>query len=359
MGEQRMLPKFKLLKDESGQALVLVALLMVVLLGFAALVIDVGSLYITKANLQNAADAAALAGAKDLGTSNDATATAKNYAKMNGCENTAVNPTNTNPTKIEVICTKTVPRIFAVFLSNKDTDVSARAVAQKSGINIEAFNNTLFSGSEDVFITSNKTTKIKGDVYGYTGINAPGAEIDGDAVVNGSSNINITSANNKIQNRVETIPDLWPVVQTQKKHCKNMSDFLAQTHNGTKLDDYDIVYYEGSLDLSNKPISGKGIIFATGQITLDGGGQASKNDSIIFYSGASGFAIHFTGSGQFYIGFLYTPNGTCKFSGTSAVLNGRVISKTEIKFAGGDADIDGSISTDVFNMFKESVKLVE
>ena len=46
-----------------GTVLVQVLALLVVLLGFAALSIDVGNLYVAKAELQNAADAAALAGA--------------------------------------------------------------------------------------------------------------------------------------------------------------------------------------------------------------------------------------------------------------------------------------------------------
>lgn len=124
----------KLVKNEDGQALILVTLLMVVLLGFASLVVDLGTLYVTKAKLQNAADAAALAGAKDLPNVDTAKNTAIVYAVKNGMKATdivAVTPDPSDTTKIEVVCTRSVPRIFAVFLSDKDTDVSARAVAQK------------------------------------------------------------------------------------------------------------------------------------------------------------------------------------------------------------------------------------
>lgn len=50
----------------SGQTLVLVALLMVVLLGFVALAIDVGNIYSVRRHMQNAADAGALAGAREI-----------------------------------------------------------------------------------------------------------------------------------------------------------------------------------------------------------------------------------------------------------------------------------------------------
>jgi Flp pilus assembly protein TadG len=51
---------------EAGQALILFAIGMAVIMGFAALTIDVGLAYREKANLQNAADSAALAGADEL-----------------------------------------------------------------------------------------------------------------------------------------------------------------------------------------------------------------------------------------------------------------------------------------------------
>lgn len=54
------------LKSEKGAVLVIVALTLAVLLGFAALVMDAGLLYWEKKKLQNAMDAAVLAGAQEL-----------------------------------------------------------------------------------------------------------------------------------------------------------------------------------------------------------------------------------------------------------------------------------------------------
>ena len=76
----------KLRKEEDGQSLVMVALLFVVLLGFSALVIDVGMLYVTKAQLQNAADAGALAGAAV--PLSDTIEEAEEYARSNGVDDT-------------------------------------------------------------------------------------------------------------------------------------------------------------------------------------------------------------------------------------------------------------------------------
>ncbi len=56
----------RLLQEERGQIAILFALLFMVILGLAAIVLDFGNLYLTRRRAQNAADAAALAGAREL-----------------------------------------------------------------------------------------------------------------------------------------------------------------------------------------------------------------------------------------------------------------------------------------------------
>lgn len=68
---------------ERGQTIVLITVFMLSLLGAAALAIDVGNLYSTKRQVHAAADAAALAGASQLGVSTAAAQAAASaaYAK--------------------------------------------------------------------------------------------------------------------------------------------------------------------------------------------------------------------------------------------------------------------------------------
>lgn len=73
----------RLVGDESGQALLTVALMMVALLGFTGTVIDVGHLYVSYNELQAATNAAALAGAAALPGSNAITA-ATSYSAVLG-----------------------------------------------------------------------------------------------------------------------------------------------------------------------------------------------------------------------------------------------------------------------------------
>ncbi|WP_045518061.1 Tad domain-containing protein [Neobacillus niacini] len=56
----------KLIVEEKGQSMVLVAVFLVALIGFAGLAIDGGKLYLAKSELQKAVDAGALAGADSL-----------------------------------------------------------------------------------------------------------------------------------------------------------------------------------------------------------------------------------------------------------------------------------------------------
>lgn len=80
--------------SERGATFVFVAVMLVVLIGFAALVIDIGKLYKTRNELQNASDSAAHAGATALdGTAQGiavARERAKEYALLNNATGSAV-----------------------------------------------------------------------------------------------------------------------------------------------------------------------------------------------------------------------------------------------------------------------------
>ncbi|MFS2089562.1 pilus assembly protein TadG-related protein [Paenarthrobacter nicotinovorans] len=88
---QRILQTGRREGDESGASSVIVAVLMVVLLGFAALAVDVGAIYAEKAQLQNGADAAALAIATDCagGSCGSSTSTGNQFANSNANDNTS------------------------------------------------------------------------------------------------------------------------------------------------------------------------------------------------------------------------------------------------------------------------------
>ena len=122
-------------KSESGQAFVLMALSLVVIMGMAALVVDVGNWYHTKRRLQATADAAALAGAQLLPKdSAGAQAMALSYANKNGGDvagaDIAVTSTAVADDTIGVRARKTDAGVFGSVLGIASADISARAKAR-------------------------------------------------------------------------------------------------------------------------------------------------------------------------------------------------------------------------------------
>ena len=124
-------------KDESGGILILVGLLIVVLLGMAALAVDAGALYQSRREAVNAADAAALAGAQQLYRNltseedEDVKTYAEDYATDNyNCES-ATALVRESDYEVEVIVENEVDLMFARFIVPDDfVNVSARAVAK-------------------------------------------------------------------------------------------------------------------------------------------------------------------------------------------------------------------------------------
>jgi hypothetical protein len=122
-------------KNESGQAIVLMALSLAVIMGMAAFVIDVGSWYHTKRHLQGTADAAALAGAQLLPTdSSGAQSQALTYANKNGGNvagaDIAVTSSVFQNDTISVKAKKTDAGIFSGILGIAGADIDARAKAR-------------------------------------------------------------------------------------------------------------------------------------------------------------------------------------------------------------------------------------
>jgi Putative Flp pilus-assembly TadE/G-like len=132
------------LKSDAGQALILFAFTMIILMGFADMGIDLGYLRYMRRSMQAAADSAALAGTAELGYG-DVTAAAWADASTNGFTNgtkgvsvTVNNPPlsgshDGNPRYVEVLISQNQPTFFMKVLGVKSHLVSTRAVGY-SGI---------------------------------------------------------------------------------------------------------------------------------------------------------------------------------------------------------------------------------
>ncbi len=124
--------------NQRGSAMALVAICMVSLLGFAALVTDIGLLTLDKWRLTNAIDAAALAGVQEL-PSNPTRArdVASSYALSNGCDNaipTVLSDNGHANSKIIVTASRQVNFVFARIFGFGSSTVNARASARVEGL---------------------------------------------------------------------------------------------------------------------------------------------------------------------------------------------------------------------------------
>ncbi|HVB29741.1 MAG TPA: Tad domain-containing protein [Terriglobia bacterium] len=131
-------------KSEAGQALLLMALSMIVLCGFAGLGIDMGYLRYMKRQMQAATDSAAVAGAAEVGYADvisaaDADAATNGFTNgVNGTTITVNNPPTSGPNQgnsvyVEVLLSQPQPTFFMKLLGVKSEMVTTRSVAY-SGI---------------------------------------------------------------------------------------------------------------------------------------------------------------------------------------------------------------------------------
>lgn len=137
------------LRHEAGQTVVLFAVLLPLFLGVGAIAVDVGYWYVVKKTAQDAADAAALAAARELPNDIDARARARDYVRANmpdalwevefpytsGDAPYAGIGDGGAPdyTKIEVTVTHPAGTFFGRAFGILDLTVSRRAVAERLG----------------------------------------------------------------------------------------------------------------------------------------------------------------------------------------------------------------------------------
>ncbi len=132
-----MFKKIKyLIKNENGQSLIMVALCLTVLLGFVAIAVDYGYLAYQKRQLQNAADAAALAGAYELPNKTFVHSEAREFAKKNAKElsdeNISIDDNELNNSRVKVEVEFTYDTFFARVIGINNQAVYATATAERT-----------------------------------------------------------------------------------------------------------------------------------------------------------------------------------------------------------------------------------
>lgn len=367
------------IKDEKGVAAVIVALLMSVLLGFTAFVVDVGSVALERQKLQNAIDAACLAGAQDLPNTSQATTAANNYIALNGYQPSDISISFSDANhKIHISGAKEVSHTFAPVLGFTKADVSTHAVAEKKTGLGAAFDYAIFSGNQyptppcfsvrlqNQLVMSGLTNVVNGSIHGNYNVDA-----NTSTVIQNGEGVGTVIGNN-IANKIPgapyiPMPDFSSVVATIKADAIAAGQYYTGNFSKTNAISLNLthpVYIEGNANLTGVSFSGAGCIYAKGKITNTGSSTSyAANSSVCIYSGyTSGYkadaAIDFAGSDKNFKGILYAPNGSILVTGSNYTFNGSIVGRV-VDVSGSNKTFCSADVSDSFPYADSFVSLIE
>lgn len=384
-------------KDETGAVTVMVGFSMILMVGFCALVVDLGMARQRSLQARNSADFAALAGAGVLktGTAAEAEAAARDYVARNDFDGTAaevnVPPTSGiragNAACVQVKPTDEIATAFGGIFNVDTMQIGSSAVACASpglggpyavfagsttcadAINFSGANRTINGG-----VHSNNDMKVTG---AGTVINGDATFLNGDAPA-GNITFNPSIDNPRRLTSTLTYPETFAIEDYQPGGAKAL---LAQSQGkyfnagSTQIDDTwltlnllinpltktiapGLYYTTGGMHLNGSGYNASGATFVNGgngDIHLNGNNLTFTPwdpDGLLLYSNkvqpscSSGNAvIKLDGNSHAWTGIMFAPNGPLDFSGTNIVssLNGRLVANV-VKLSGSSQTITRSDS---------------
>ncbi|MEW6183995.1 MAG: TadE/TadG family type IV pilus assembly protein [Bacillota bacterium] len=343
-------PVKKLIKNEKGSVVVLFAFALAVMIGFLGLTIDVGYGYLQKTKLQNALDAAVLAGVQSLP---DNTAQARNdaiaFAGNNGIT-LATSDVTVSSDNMTITCSKTVSvsPIFGSVLGLSSWNISGNATAAVTSTADPSFDYVIFSAGESQSFTDtggNWTVNGKVHINGYTTFTGGNRDFNDDYECVGD--ITVTGGNNTwgdlITNgsfhktgghhsyNLVSPTSVMPIPEYDLQDFRDRAAVYystSQSFTGDKLTLNGIMYVNGDISFTGSKVEGRGSIVATGNINLTGGGfkyQTPTSDLVALYAGGN---INITGgSSKEFDGVLYAPNGSINMTGGNCDFYGSLVTQ--------------------------------
>lgn len=327
--------------NERGSVAVIVALLMVVLVGFSALVIDYGDMASHKRLLQNAVDAACLAAAASLPADTQAAeAAAAQYLDANapGAVLMSVDYYNGNK-KVTVTASLDVYYNFArVIVSDESRTITAKAAAVITNV-LGPNDYALFSGSEIDLLQFTGQNYINGDVHANYNIKNI-ATVDGTVTAAGIIDGKITATQKVPYYHVLNMPDFSSVADMATALDASTllsygADFDGTTYTmspsqlNTMLAAYpqETVFINGNLTICGSGVCATGCIIVSGDLEFNGSGVDMGAYDAVALCSLSG-NITFNGGGGVFNGILFAGAGEIRFNGRSDVVCGSVIGDT-------------------------------
>ncbi|MGN0334301.1 MAG: pilus assembly protein TadG-related protein [Lachnospiraceae bacterium] len=322
----------KLWEEEEGAAAIFAALVMVVLLGFTSLAVDYGSMVDQRSRLQNAADAAALAGVVEDSPA-EREVRAREYALNNTTGVSVSDIEITHPTEesLKVTIRKLTPAFFSQILTGNSTNqVSATATAEFSKLN-RLYGTAIWA--EDEIQIGNKG-HVVGSIHSNTG---NFSKVHDQATIDGERS-----------GEKETMPD-YSYLLDQAVSLDSDALNAMRKGRGIEINDEDIenyftdpnayYYIPKSVVINTSLIRN---IIAYGDIVFNG--SRANVDAKILYSVNGN--IEFNGREADLKGILYAPKGNVTWNGSKSHIYGAIIcqnynehgSVAEIIYDGGIID---------------------
>ena len=351
--------------NELGQAVVATVLFLTVLLGMAAMVVDVGGAYLVQRKLQASADAAALAGAQELPQTAAATALAREFSAEDARKNeyehvsgvtsgittfcragSSCSPVNA----IAVTQTASVATNFARVFGLDTFTVHARGVAQiQSGATpwaIFAYDSDCGSlvlklnGGDtrvDGAIHSNGKLEVNGNDFtaGYTSAGGPN---DCEPVIDGE---NIDLGGGSDQPVIENELQPWPRFYTKSEFtCTYSAQKFNFNTTGQTIPTG--TYCASELFEANGNNQRGTITVLAPEIKIDGDGQFFRPhqlDVLFFATGTKELVLD--GNDYDWEGVIFHPKGRIKLNGDSSSILKGLIEGLEVEINGNGFQMVG------------------
>jgi len=353
--------KFNLLKSNKGISMIIFSLALTALIGFGAIVVDIGVVIAEKQNFQNAVDSASLAAALHLPDTSKAVDTANHYVQLNGYIPSDISITFSDSNKtINISGTKSINYTFAKVLGFNNTEIHPSASATSGSIG-DAFNYVLFSGSQNTTLTLNGSNQyIGGSSHTNKNFVANGSKLTITGACEAMTGITVNGSQININNRIPdapfvSMPDFSETIRLQAEKAGQLYTG-NKTFNGSNIDVSSPIYVDGDVTVNGSHFSGKGCVLATGNITFNGSNlNETTGDAICFYSKNGNITIN--GSHAVFDGILYAPGGSITMNGSNQTVNGRVIGNT-VTFNGSNLSVIGG-TNELRSLPSSGVKLIK
>lgn len=349
------------ISNNSGVTMVLFAIAATLIMGFAALTIDVGYVMVERQKLHNAVDAATLAAAYELPNTNNAINVANEYMELNGFDDSYIDiHFSNNDRSINVTASKNIDFFFAKTLGFRNMSTTLSSGAELSSLG-GAFEFVLFSGSDvDTLALNGSNFFIDGNTHTNNKFSMNGSSQTITGVCEAVSTVKTNGSNIDIGLIVPNapfveMPDFSDIIKLQAQESGNTYSG-NKSYNGSNINVDDSIFVGGNLSINGSRFAGEGCILAGGDITFNGSNLTqSSDDAVCFYSENGDITIN--GSNAEIHGIIYAPNGTITFNGSNQSVNGRVIGN-KVRINGSSTNIIGG-TTDLLSLPSHGVKLTK